>query len=143
MTHKLIFSNDYDGRVHVDFEHVPAAGVRFVGPLGLLGELEQRAGLTCGEPKDSDRIERLKVAIADHISNHQDSIFKDSFELDKDTVANRILRWRDALVMAGWNATCNVDSPLLNELSLIEAAFDKAKEGGNYRSVSDRWIEVR
>ena len=143
MTHKLIFSNDYDGRVHVDFEHVPAAGVRFVGPLGLLGELEQRAGLTCGEPKDSDRIERLKVAIADHISNHKDSIFKDSFELDKDTVANRILRWRDALVMAGWNATCNVDSPLLNELSLIEAAFDKAKEGGNYRSVSDRWIEVR
>ena len=142
MTHKLIFSNDYDGRVHVDFEHVPAAGVKFVGPLGLLGELEQRAGLTAGEVNEVDRIARLKAALEDYVCTNPGAIFKKSFERDNETVAERILRWRDALVMAGWNADVKVESPLLDEMAQIEAAFKKAKGDKCYDSVADRWIKV-
>jgi len=142
MTHKLIFSNDFDGRVHVDFNKVPAVGVKFVGPLGLLGELELRAGLTCFEHREYDRFACFKEVLTKYMSKKADSIFNASFVLDSDSVARQILRWRDALVMAGWNDSTDVESPLLNELKDIEKAYKEVNGKIGYQSVSDRWERV-
>jgi len=139
---KLIFSPCYDGRVHIGFDKVRPTGVKYVGPLGLLAELELRAGLTCQEMDSTDRTLMMTTAVERYLETHPESMFKDSFDLDSNDVVLQILSWRDALVMAGWDETVSVDSSILKELALIEKEFRSIVSKQNAKGVADRWTDL-
>ena len=63
MRNTLIFGNAFDGRVHVDFTKIPSAGTKFVGPLQLLAELEQKVGMASLDIDNYVRVEEWKKAI--------------------------------------------------------------------------------
>lgn len=127
----LIFGNAFDGRVHADFSKIPSAGTKFVGPLQLLAELEQKVGMVSQDIDNYQRVEAWKTAI----ESAKPTIFIDSYDKDKNGVATQLLRWRDALVMAGWNKNTNVEHPILDALKAIEANFD-------CKGVADRWVRM-
>lgn len=127
----LIFGNAFDDRVHVDFTKIPSAGTKFVGPLQLLAELEQKSGLVHPDVKDYVRVEAWKKAMEAANS----TVFSASYNTDKNGVATQLLRWRDALVMAGWNKDNAVKHPILDALKQIEAHFCCS-------GIADRWVTM-
>lgn len=127
----LIFGNAFDVKVHVDFSETPSAGTKFVGPLQLLAELEQKAGLVHPDIKDYVRVEAWKKAI----EAAKPAIFSASYDKDKNGVAAQLLRWRDALVMAGWNKDNAVKHPILDALKQVDAHFC-------YSGIADRWVRM-
>ncbi len=134
MVEQIIFSNEYDSRVH--FTGISTVGVKFVGPVGLLGELELRAGLTRGEAEPYVRYGTFKEALKGYLKKTPKSVFAASAEKNMDSVAKMILRWRDSLVMAGWNRTITAGSPILKEIAGIEEHYRKMPR---YEGVADRW----
>lgn len=137
MVEQIIFSNEYDNRVH--FAGVSTVGVKFVGPIGLLGELELKAGLTRVESEPYVRYGAYKEALKSYLAKTPKSVFAASAEKNMDSVAKMILRWRDNLVMAGWESSITIDSPVLKEIAEIETHFTKSPY---YQGVSDRWLIV-
>lgn len=127
----LIFGNAFDDRVHVDFTKIPSAGTKFVGPLQLLAELEQKSGLVHPDVKDYVRVEAWKKAM----EAANPTVFSASYNTDKNGVATQLLRWRDALVMAGWNKDNAVKHPILDALKQIEAHFCCS-------GIADRWVTM-
>lgn len=127
----LIFGNAFDDRVHVDFTKIPSAGTKFVGPLQLLAELEQKSGLVHPDVKDYVRVESWKKAM----EAANPTVFSASYNTDKNGVATQLLRWRDALVMAGWNKDNAVKHPILDALKQIEAHFCCS-------GIADRWVTM-
>ena len=113
---KLIFSPYYDGNCYAGnpAEGQCKLGTKYVGPLGLLNELELRAGLSRGETSPMQRAIAYCNAIHKVLSKPKGTPFYlDSFKNDPLGVAQQLLRWRDALCMAGWNK----DKELPNNLS--------------------------
>lgn len=112
----LIFSPYYDGNCYAGnpAEGQCELGTKYVGPLGLLNELELRAGLSRGETSPMQRAIAYCNAIHKVLSKPKGTPFYlDSFKNDPLGVAQQLLRWRDALCMAGWNK----DKELPNNLS--------------------------
>lgn len=113
---KLIFSPYYDGNCYAGNPDKDKCklGTKYVGPLGLLDELELRAGLSRGETSPMQRAIAYCNAIHKVLSKPKGTPFYlDSFKNDPLGVAQQLLRWRDALCMAGWNK----DKELPNNLS--------------------------
>lgn len=129
----LIFSPFYNGNGNAGY---PAAancilGTKYVGPLGLLDELELRAGMT---GKCSDEFQRTILyarAMKKAIGDNGNLFFAKSFAKDKIRTAHVVLGWRDALVKAGWNKTI-AGSSRLEGLAAVECFFTEKGE-------SDRW----
>ena len=113
---KLIFSPYYDGNCYAGnpAEGQCKLGTKYVGPLGLLDELELRSGLSRRETSPMQRAIAYCNAIHKVLSKPKGTPFYlDSFKNDPLGVAQQLLRWRDALCMAGWNK----DKELPNNLS--------------------------
>lgn len=113
---KLIFSPYYDGNCYAGnpAEGQCKLGTKYVGPLGLLNELELRAGLSRGETSPMQRAIAYCNAIHKVLSKPKGTPFYlDSFKNDPLGVAQQLLCWREALCMAGWNK----DKELPNNLS--------------------------
>lgn len=131
----IIFSPFYDGEKYIDYSQSPIIDKMYVGPLGLLSELELRAGLTCSQLPEIERQAIYLLALKKHIAAKPNSMFARSFKVDDFGVAAELLRWRDELVKAGWNTEVTGISEKLDTLALIEKEFDCIGE-------SDRWARI-
>lgn len=143
---KLIYNPYYDGNCYAGnpAKNKCVIGTKYVGSLGLLDELELRAGLSRGETFPMQRAIAYCNAIRDALANNPDPepFYKQSFENDPLGVAQQLLRWRDALCMAGWDSRTKIPDTLsadgkkrLNDLQEIEAYFD-------FIGIGERWHQL-
>lgn len=143
---KLIFSPYYDQTLFTGNSKDCAFGVKYVGPMGLLSELELRAGLSRKYPGQMDRVMRYCEALDDYAkscSDPDDLMYWKSFNADMLNVAEMMLKWRDALVYAGLKNLAQLPeglgvgaSELINVLLGVEKFFD------DDASLGDRWMRV-
>lgn len=142
----LIFSPYYDGNCYAGnpAKQQCVLGTKYVGPLGLLDELELRAGMSRGETSPMQRAIGYCNAIRKVLANNPTSkpFYQQSFENDPLGVAQQLLRWRDALCMAGWDKGTQLPNTLssdgkkrLEDLQAIEAHFDSI-------GVGERWHQL-
>lgn len=143
---KLIFNPFYDQPTFIGAKAGCLLNVKYVGPIGLLGELELRAGLT---QADSPQIERLLAycsalkAYAESVEHPDELFYWESFKVDMLSVAKRLLEWRDALVYAGLNkmpqlpqGLTNGASKIISDLRQVETHFDENN------AIADRWVRL-
>lgn len=149
----FIFSPYYDGNCYAGNpdNNQCVLGTKYVGPLGLLDELELRAGMSRGETSPMQRA--IAYCNAIHIvldSNPStEPFYQKSFENDPLGVAQQLLRWRDALCMAGWDKGTQLPNTLssdgkkrLEDLQAIEAHFDSIGVGERWHQLLDADLDV-
>ena len=142
---KLIFSPYYDQTLYTGNGEC-VFGIKYVGPMGLLDELELRAGLSRKYPGQMDRVMRYCVALDEYgksCANPDDLMYWKSFNADMLNVASRMLKWRDDLVYAGLNELTHLPEglgvgtkELLTVLRNVEDCFN------DDTSLGDRWMRV-
>lgn len=142
---KLIFSPYYDGNCYAGNPEKNGCvlGTKHVGPLGLLNELELRAGLSRGETFPMQRAIAYCNAIHEALNSQaEDPFYKQSFKNDPLGVAQQLLRWRDALCMAGWTKDTKLPNSLsadgkkrLEDLQAVEAHFDRIGIGERWQAL--------
>jgi len=93
---------------------------KVVGDAGLLDFLELKLGLAAQDTAAIDRILAFQKAM-DAVK--QDAFYEKAFENDPLATAKEILRWRDLLVMEGFDASSDHKSPRLRKLAEIESSF--------------------
>ena len=132
----LYFNPRYDSSVFLS----PAdcgLGKAFLGKEALLSELELRAGLTCADNEQADRViaymEAMQAALDAEPAGTL--FYAESFGRDDFGTAELMLGWRDALVKAGWNGQPAGASDKIRILALIESRF-------NCPGSADRWKAV-
>lgn len=143
---ELIYSPYYDGNCYAGnpTKNTCELGKKYVGTIGLLNELELRAGLS---RKDVSPMQR-SIAYCNAIRKVLDGkpkvepFYKQSFENDPLGVAHQLLQWRDALTMAGWSKDFKLPESLsadgqkrLTELQTVETYFDQ-------KGMGDRWQDL-
>ena len=143
---KLIFSPYYDQTLYTGNGENCAFGVKYVGPMGLLSELELRAGLSRKYPGQMDRVMRYCEALDEYgksCSDPDNLMYWKSFNADMFNVASRMLEWRDALVYAGLKILAQLPenlgvgtNQLLTVLQNVEEYFN------DDASLGDRWMRV-
>lgn len=140
----LIFSPYYDGNCYAGNPDKDQCvlGTKYVGPLGLLDELELRAGMSRRETSPMQRAIAYCNAIHKILDIKPEPFFKQSFKNDPLGVAQQLLRWRDALCMAGWDKDSKLPNTLsadgkkrLENLQAIEAHFDSI-------GIGERWHQL-
>jgi hypothetical protein len=93
------------------------------GPMGLLGVLETRLGLTAKRVSNATRILQFQ-AVLENLAARRDVFYRRSFDKDPIAVAQTLLQWRDQLVEAGWDgAGSGVDSARIRDMAAIEASL--------------------
>lgn len=128
---KLIFNPYYDSGV---WTPDPGQGTcitaqRHVGTKGLVEELTMRLGLTSPEKHQHEILCSWYEAIKETVAETE-PFYKESFEIEPLAVAERLLTWRDALVMCGWtpetelpeNLSSNAKA-IMEELGALEQSF--------------------
>lgn len=149
----LIFSPYYDGNCYAGnpAKQQCVLGTKYVGPLGLLDELELRAGMSRGETSPMQRAIAYCNAIRKVLANNPTSeqFYQQSFENDPLGVAQQLLRWRDALCMAGWDKKTALPNDLsadgkkrLEDLQAIETHFDSIGIGERWHQLLDADLDV-
>lgn len=139
---KLIFSPYYDGNCYAGnpAENKCVLGTKYVGSLGLLDELELRAGLSRGETSPMQRVIAYCNAIREVLSKPKGTPFyQHSFENDPLGVAQQLLRWRDALCMAGWNSNTTLPDSLSADGKKRLEDLQKIEEHFNIIGIGERW----
>lgn len=149
----FIFSPYYDGNCYAGNpdNNQCVLGTKYVGPLGLLDELELRAGMSRGETSPMQRAIAYCNAIREVLAKNPDPkpFYQHSFENDPLGVAQQLLRWRDALCMAGWDKGTQLPNTLssdgkkrLEDLQAIEAHFDSIGIGERWYQLLDADLDV-
>lgn len=147
----LIFSPYYDGNCYAGNPENGKCelGTKYVGPLGLLNELELRAGLSRGETSPMQRAIAYCNAIHEVLDSNSspEPFYQQSFKNDPLGVARQLLRWRDALCMAGWDGKTTLRNGLsadgkkrLEDLLDIEAHFKSF--GVDCVGIGERWHQL-
>ena len=143
---KLIFNPYYDQSVYTGKDEGCFLGCKYVGPLGLLDELEMRAGLSRSYPGQNSRIFDYCAALSQCGKDSSDPealFYWKSFCVDMLSVSRRLLEWRDALVYAGVKDLESIPEgmsdgarSILSDLLEVEAYFE------DDCSVGDRWARL-
>ena len=137
---KINFSTHYDGNVFLG--DAPAVvGELYVGPMGLLDQLELRAGINMNSKseveREADYLNALNKFLCERPTGEKTLFFEGAFAVDPIGVAGKLLAWRDRLVMAGWDGTCtDATCTKLQALTAIEPNFVS-------KGACDRWHIVR
>ena len=127
------FSIHYDGEIFVN-SHTDLMGITYVGPMGLLKQLELRAGLHTEVKSDVEREAEYLYAMTPCVCG---TMFEKAFNVDKIGVAGKLLGWRDNLIMAGWNGEC--DDPKAKKLTIMATIEQNLHSSG----LADSWVKVR
>ena len=101
---KLIFNPYYDQSIYTGVDEGCSLREKYVGPLGLLGELELRSGLSKLYPSQTTRVLNYCDALnqcGKNSATPESLFYWKSFGVDMLNVSRRLLEWRDALVYAG------------------------------------------
>ena len=134
---KVLFHPSFDRGYHIDQNNgADTLGTKVVGMAGLLDLLSLHNGLSGRFASDG---ERAAAYLSDVEKCAEGSWIEESFKNDRLGVSQRLLEWRDSLIMAGWKPDLGgtEKTPKLQLLSRIEQ-FWKARLKGT----SDRWLEL-
>lgn len=107
-----------------------------VGSMGLLVILERDLGLSGSYLKPLERRIRYQGILAAYISGRQGNLFEMSFKYDPDGVSEELLKYRDQLILAGWNKEITGIS------SKIDFLADLEKHAEVPPGPEDRWMKV-
>ena len=132
---KLYYSPFFTGACYRKLPVGEACFEKIVGDAGLLDYLELRLGLFSSESETIERILAYRKALEDV---KEDAFYKDAFKTDPLATAKEILRWRDALVMEGFNAETEYRSARLKKLAEAEREFSRSGLVGT----PERWKQV-
>ena len=135
---KIIYSPFYDSDPFVG-DSPNEMGVLYVGNLGLLRQLQLRAGMHMEAKSDVEREADYQNAMLRHCS---DMFFEKAAEMDPIGVAGRLLKWRDALVMAGWDGTCSdASATKIQALAKIEKDFRSTGNADCWKAVCNEYAK--
>lgn len=133
---KIVYSPHYDGETFLG-DAPKTMGVAYVGNLGLLEQLELRAGLHLCLLADVEREAIYHNALIEHVKG---TMFEKAVDVDPFGVAKKLLGWRDALLMAGWNAEELQDPRCkVSVLAKIEKDFKALGCADAWRMVSETY----
>ena len=136
----IIFSPFYDQGTYRPYEAGQVLlDEQVVGTRGLLSELELRSGMSGREIAQFTRVVEYYKAIKAVLAAGHKLFFEESFGKDELGVSGELLRWRDALVMAGWTPDIHSDAPVaykFRDLALVERHFRCPGE-------ADRWQALK
>ncbi len=138
----IVYSPHYDGEVFLG-DAPEAMGTIYCGTMGLMAFLEQRAGIHYNIKPDVEReadyLNAVKTFLADE-KKSKDVFFKEAAEVDPLGVACKLLKWRDALIMAGWDMTCSdARCKKLVALAEIEKQFHSSGIADCWRQLCDEY----
>jgi len=109
------------------------------GSVGLLRLLELRLGLVGSLPSHGRRVVGYRDLLA-ALAAAGPQFYSASFAQDDYAVAETLLRWRDELVLAGWDGQAAAGfSPRLATLAAVETTLDpalRAGEGDRLRTIA-------
>ena len=97
---KIHYSPSYDGDIFLG-DSPSMMGEAYVGNMGLLQQLQLRAGVHRAPVPDVEREAQYHNAMMAVIES---TSFEKSADVDPLGVAKNLLEWRDALIMVGWDA---------------------------------------
>jgi len=133
----IVYSPQYDGEVYLG-DAPSEMGTLYLGMKGLMDFLSLRAGIHVDIKSDVEREADYMNAMNTYLDKkRRDKVFfEDAANVDPMGVAAKLLKWRDSLIMAGWNRTCDDASCLkLAALAEIESDFHSA-------GTADCWLEL-
>lgn len=132
------YSIHYDSEVFVRNDAM-LLGTIYAGNNKLLDQLELRAAMPQMVKADVEREADYLNAMREHIIG---TIFEKAASVDELGVAKKLMQWRDALVMAGWDGTCDGGkSPKLMALAAIERDFHSKGNPDRWREIAKRYNE--
>ncbi len=143
---KLIFNPFYDQPLYAGVDEGCSLREKYVGPLGLLGELELRSGLSKLYPSQTTRVlnycEALNQCGKDSATPESLFYWK-SFGVDMLNVSRRLLEWRDALVYAGMKDLETIpDGISAGAKSILSDILDVEEYFKDECSIGDRWARL-
>ena len=131
---KIHYSPSYDGDIFLG-DSPSMMGETYVGNMGLLQQLQLRAGVRRVQVPDVEReaqYHNKMMAIIKRTS------FARAADVDPFGVAKKMLEWRDALIMAGWDARCLSESESkISLLAEIEKEFNAPGFADCWKSVEE------
>jgi hypothetical protein len=96
-----------------------SVGRMTAGPKRLLSFLESQLGLSRPGTPEAERISEYMCCLLR--TAHPDAFYARSLALDPWSSAKELLRWRDELMLAGWNGRAGPDAPRrLRDLAAVE-----------------------
>lgn len=113
-------------------------GHQYLGEKGLLEYFELHLGCVTSDVHDAIRIAQFEGIIRTYLEEHPSTFISTSFLNNSWTTAKDMLRWRDELVLAGYNF--NEEDRTVERLyviSSLEALSEKLAAG-----INDRWRYV-
>ena len=134
---RIVYSPYYDGETYLG-DTPKTMGVTYVGNMGLLQQLELRAGMHMEPKSDVEREAEYHNAMMKHVKN---TLFEGSAQVDSFGVASKLLCWRDALVMAGWDKTASQPdgNNKVSVLASIEQDFHSIGVADCWRTMSETY----
>lgn len=137
---KIVYSPYFAGDVYTSNGDVRFGEIH-TGSSGLLEEMELRAGMSAPVTSAAKRQVAYYKAIKKLLKLGAKPFFKESFEKDGLGVASELLKWRDALVMAGWK-TDNIPETSgkcskFRDLASVETEFDCIGEPDRWQRLSE------
>lgn len=115
----IYFNQAYSSRPYVNFANESHLGEIYCGTEGLFSLMMLYAAVATTQVVSvHERAAIYYNNLCDKI--REDDIFYKSFQVDKVSVSNSILAWRDLLVSVGWNLKYEGASEKLKFISRIE-----------------------
>ena len=140
---KLIFNPYYDQTPCTGNQEGCSMDKKYVGPLGLLSELELRSGLSRLYPGQSSRLLGYCEALNQYGQNSSqpDTLFYwKSFCADMLSTSRRLLQWRDSLVYARVKHMGSVPEGVSEGArDIISTLLDVEEYFNDESSAGDRW----
>lgn len=138
----IVYSPYYDGEVFLG-DAPEAMGTIYCGTMGLMAFLQQRAGIHYNIKSDVEReadyLNAMKAFLADE-ERVGNVFFGEAAEVDPFGVARKLLKWRDALIMAGWDGTCDDEQcGKLIVLAEIEKDFHSSGTADCWRQLCEEY----
>ena len=116
-------------------------GETYMGPLRLLDRLEQDLALT-SRPVSPHIVLKRWLDSLEQATHGAHCFYEESLRTDRLGTAERLLEWRDALVLCGWSSSFQLPETLssgarciLSDLAVANLVF----RATGTKTVSDRW----
>ena len=121
---KLFYNPSYDGFVYFDFsKNNIAFDTLICNTKSLVSLIELHTGLCIPVASDLDRTLDYYNALKSYTKANPKNIFAKSFERDGINTAKECLKWRDSMLLAGWEPGKNDASERMKTFAAIEKNF--------------------
>ena len=113
----------------------------YIGPMGLLSWLEVRLGITAQEKASHEILAAYAKAAQETARRTPEVFFANSLALSPLATAAEVLKWRDELVLSGWEADTLVPEGLTSGAKSILRGLAEVETSlpAGFRTTADRW----